>query len=432
MKTIPAISVAALTLGAFLATTVVGCKPPPRLGGGTIGMAPGGGGSSDASPITQAMPEAANTSAPNDIQPGTRLVYYTTTASFDGNGSTWEEDPNGQFIHPKTGKRIRQIKQRGYTGASAGYNVYEVVALDGGTAAIATSTYGILDNVAPRTINFSGTVAPSSSGGGLWANPDILQRIPDRSGEDRIVHMPYKLGERNLDALWIDSRIAGHELHVYDMVSGVMIHLASSGSGSDPELRFPSDGTTPTTMMADSTIANIRKIVTPWAGDAAPEWAQNLKKLEFTGNEVLGLPGAPQNIVVAVSMRMTVQNRGNGWIMVTVENHRDGGPGGHNSDSTNNLVTGNSNLNPLWIGTSTLAGLRQGQAIDHDELLKVDTVVGPTENLNRGPAIAISRISPIEQHDWFYDLKTGMLVQIRVTNRSTYVTTTESLANVES
>lgn len=405
-----------------------GCAPPPqakRFGAGPNAV----GGATDEHSVVASLTGGASNEAPASVTPGTRIVYYTTTASYEGQGSEWEEDPNGGYVDPKTGKHYNRKPHEGVTGGSASYNVNDVIALDDGRSAIATSVYAVLDNVAPRALTFGGGIGSAAFGAGLWAAPDVLQTVPESSGEDRIVRMPYDLNGKQVQGLWINSSAGGnHELHVYELSTGLLVHAASGGSMTPSQFRAPDETVTAGSTLASSTMASVRKITTPWAND---EDGFNYQSLDYTGQEILALPDAPGNLSSSVSLKMTVKEKGKGWLMLQFDNHRDPGPTGHVSDSTTTFVTGANSLTPLYIAPGTLASLRQGQTIDHDELLKMDTTVGQTENLPRGPALTIRFASPTAENEWLYDLKTGLLVEIRQKNLTNYTTTTYSLQSAE-
>ncbi len=409
----------------------VGCKPPSQAGRvGGAGPAVGGGGpsvggtSSDPSSPIPRLTSGGSGSAPNSVGPGTRMTFLTTTETIANDISNWIPDPNGTWTNPKTGEKMRREVRPGGSGASAGYNVYDVVAIEDGQALIATNTYGIIDNIAPRSLRGGSIVGSAGFGAGMWADPALLQTIPDIAGNDRVVHMPYDLGGKKIDALWIDSSLpVGHEVRVYDLASGLLVHLGSSSTGTPSEFKAPDETGNPGGFLAFSTITNVRKISVPWANDPIPEWAQNLNTMEFAGTETLAMPGAPQSIVVATAMKMTVEAKGASWIKVMIDATREAGPGGHASSGKLEMITGQSQVNPFWIAPATLASLRPGQQIDQDDLLKITTVVGQRENLGRGEALAISRTGPSEQSDWLYDLQTGMLVGIRQINKATFTTT---------
>jgi hypothetical protein len=166
----------------------------------------------------------------------------------------------------------------------------------------------------------------------------------------------------------------------------------------------------------------------PWTGMEAPDWAGQVRGMQYQGRQTLFVPGGPPTSL-PMTVEVQVKARGEGWLRFSQTAKVGGVMGMPPATNTLERVTGTAQIGGLWVPPAALARLRQEQELDKDPLSGYTTRVS-----YRGPnpagdqVVTISQANRIQQLDYVYSVQTGMLLAYGNTDRSLNTRTQIQLA----
>ncbi len=413
---------------------VYGCKPPGTASklGGPGGNVTGVSNAADGSVVLNMSPNSAGSGPPDNIKVGTRITYYTATASVAGDGHWYEPvGPNEpfDFVDKKTDQHYKDQGQKPSGGSSEGYTEYNVVYMDGDTCVMEVVAWGLLSGVLKPLFRTPGIGLPGF-GGGIWARPEVLEGLPDiNTDEQKILRGPYKLGDKQVDSVWLSTTLGtGNSYYVYDRATGLMIRYGGSAEGTPGGIHAEGEVQTGGKILSISTLLAKRQVSAPWFNDPAPQWAQTVNELDFEGNITTQMPGGPA-IALPVTSKIFVAERHPQWLKLRTEVTVKGINGMPDNVSNGESIAASAMYDPLWIQPSTLANLRAGQQLDNDPTLNLQTQVVGKKAGPRGDMMVIAETMPNGELIFGYDLQTGMLVYMRTQDKGMFNDTELTLKN---
>jgi hypothetical protein len=351
----------------------------------------------DASFITL-FPELNNLPAPDWVQPGVRLTYTAGAALVP-------DDPD----------------DRG--GGGAGYTQIDVVAVSDKQVVLRILSWGMPSGAGPVVpLITSCYVGPAGAGGDWYLNPQVLKRATDLHDDHlKVVRGPYQAAGKTFDAVRFEwERDGTKNVWVYDAKSGVLLH---NGVASE---RAQSRG------LANGDLKRIRTAKIPWADAPVPDWVADVKAVRYTGQYTISVPGV-QSYSAAMRMEAKVVDRGATWLRLKRHIERSAIVQGMPSDVDDCVVvSGRAQLAGLWIPPKALQDLKAGQVLDRDPDTGIETRV---EDFDTGPngarVVRIVERDPIYSAQLSYDVKSGLLVGMRVTLETVHTTFDLQLAGRE-
>lgn len=428
---------AAIPLGGVAASffAAFGCKPPPTMGHFGV-MGTGGpnlaSNAADASLVLLMNPGAAGSPPPDSIKVGTRLTYYTATASIAGDGHWYVEvpkdDPDYDFENKATGQHYKDQGQKPSGGSSESFTEYNVVYMDNDTCVMELTAWGIMNGTVKLFFR-TDMVGLPGFGGGLWARPDVLAQLPEINNDDqKILRGPYKLDGQSVDAVWLSANSGtGNNYTVYDRNTGMMVRWGSGADGTPGGLHAEGEVQTGGRFLAISTFKAARQTSAPWFGDQPPAWVQSINGMDFQGTTTVQIPGS-MAVPLGVSMKYSLAERHTGWLKFKIEMTQKGMQGMPDQTTPGEVVYGSAMMDPLWIQPSTLASLQQGQQVDNDPITQMTTSVKGHQQGPKGDMVVIAESGANGELDYGYDVQSGMLVYMRNEDKAMYMTTELTLA----
>jgi hypothetical protein len=367
-------------------------------------------------PLGLLLPKLSRAPAPAWVRPGVRLTYYGASATVAGAGKEWKIDPEGGFQTPD-GQRWSGADKVG--GAGQGFTLYDIVGAGADKVAMATSSYVLIPGSAPSLSTTGVAFGNPGAAGDLWANPDVLKKLANRSGGGlHVYRAPYKIGGESKRSVWIyTTTSSGNTLYIYEEATGLMIHYSSATSGGPSPVIGSTEGSnTPNAFLVTATLVAKRNVAPPWANDPPPSWVAGIHSLDFSGTTTTFIPGSP-SLNLPASSRMTVASRGPGWVRFKTVFTLGGGRGAPGQTSQTDAISGAYALG-VWINPRALAKLRPGQQIDHDPATGVSVTVSQPASTPRGKTMTVITISnAVDKTDLGYDQANGMLVYVNQVQR---------------
>lgn len=368
---------------------------------GIVRAQPGGD-----SPFLALLPGLRNAPAPNWLRPGMRITYYGASASIPGARYYYYQDPNGDWVDPQ-GNRYKQGDIPSASGH--GFNQYTILGLDPTVAVLEARTYLITDVSGPALLTaISGSAGLPGAGGDVWLNALVLrQAIGMRAQGFQAAQVPYRLNGKQYDALWIRSGTPAASLtYVFDLNSGLQLHSASATAGAPIQgPQAPGGSNAGSTLLAQSTVVDVRTLNVPWASEPAPEWVRRYSVLRYEGSVTTSVSGA-SSITYGAAFTIRRQSVGTNWAsyMGTYEQQ-------YQSPSQVVRNSGSAQFTGLWIPPRWLGQLRQGQSLDSDPVTKVTVAVGRVGRTPQGQDVVwIVESNNVRRDEYGYDRASGMLL----------------------
>ena len=180
------------------------------------------------------------------IGPGTRLMYYASSASIRGSlqQAQWKPDCNPAvedcWIDPTTGNTVANVEVP--TAAGDGYAQVDVLYLDDQVCVVRVTSH-LRDLTTGAVIGTGATGVVSRDGcADYWIPPERLGDVLGvRHAGLRVLRGPYPLGDQTFDAVYVSSSSAGARTHAsYDAVSGLLLVHSGRAQGSAVPVIGPS------------------------------------------------------------------------------------------------------------------------------------------------------------------------------------------------
>ncbi len=355
------------------------------------------------------MPELRNAPAPGWVKSGTRITFYSASATVTGGRHYYYQDENGNWVDPQTGKRFSQGDVASASGH--GYTQLTVVHLDQSVAVLDLRNYVFTDVSGPLVLGPSaGFAGLPGAAGDYWLHPQALARAVGTRAEGlTIVRMPYTMNGRQFRAIRI--QIAGatsYQAWVYDEDLGLLLRGSTSTQGAP--IQGPvgqGDSRAGGTLLTQTTAVEVRQINVPWMFAPMPAWVAQTRFMRFDGKHTSFVAGA------SLPMAGTLERQflGPNWAAYLQRDPSQSGDGG------TLRVFGPAQLAGLWIAPSLIGQLQQGQKLDTDRFTGVVTTVeriGQTQGID---FVQIVEESSGYRGDYVYDRRDGGLVYTSIINK---------------
>jgi hypothetical protein len=224
-------------------------------------------------PMTIRYPQFASAAAPPAIEEGLRATYQIITGSPES-----ETIGDVEFVGGSSGIGLAQVT---------------VVAMEAGKAATWTLAFSPdMTLGAMKMVNSYGSVCPVGCGD-FWCNPQVLQAIPERAGEDlTVTRGTFELNGKTYNVIRFNFQSnQGIALGmIYDLKSGIMLYHTADYSSSMATDRgsLLSRG-----QNAILKLVNLRAVDIPWKDGSVPGWARPGVVLSYQGRHSFWLPQLP-------------------------------------------------------------------------------------------------------------------------------------------
>lgn len=359
------------------------------------------------------------TPAPDWIQPGLRLTYYTMSGFLPDGPHEYVANRHGEWVD-KQGNRYDRKKTRGL--GSNGLFQFNVVAMDAQRVAVQMLfyLYDGLSTADPQQKLETGYVASHSTGGDLWMHPEALKTLVQKYG-NRPAPMPGRTGiwlsttRKTIDQatyngvlIALVAQSGSRKVWVYDSASGVLLYSSEicevKASGA-PKRGYNPGGS----VVKFTTFKGSRMLKLPWMGQPVPSWLPRASSFRYSGTFQVAVPGSPAT-PFPVKVGIVVKERGPDWLKfdVTFDNQAPG----VKSELTSR-VSGNNMLCGSWIPPTALGALQAGQVLDTDGFSHVTTQVGHAD----AQYVTLVADSPRQQIQYTYRRNDGLLVKMLFVDR---------------
>ncbi len=363
-------------------------------------------------------PELADAPAPAWVAAGTRITYYAIAASVPGSYHQYVEDEDGGWVDPTTGDRYRQEDIPAPAGH--GYHQVTVTALDDHVAALSIRVFGLtgVERSSPvTTLTWGGAIGIPGAGADYWVDPAVLGSLDEVvTDELKVLRMPYTIGDDTYTSIWV--QVIGDDGNitwVYDTVSGVLLHTASSTTG--PPLTGPvatGEGREGSTFLTQSTFVGWRQTTLPWATSHAPDWLATVHRVDYTGSITIEVLGTP-SVVLDASLAVERVQSGDDWARLAISRtiSSDVAP---SITETVVRVDGPAQVGALFVPPDALRALVAGQVLDTDPITGAVVSVDGIEVAADDTYVTIVERGPAEWSTTVYAASTGLLVSTSSTD----------------
>lgn len=411
----------ALGLGAAALGTVL-------IATATFGQ--GAAGTGIVGPIGGLLPGVRTLGAPDWVQPGTRLTWYAAGASIANADFQWQEDEDGTWEDPVTGRRYSQTDAP--TASGEGIFQLDVVAVDGPDVAVQWVLHG-LDRSAGRF--FSTTTGGGREAGAdpedFWIHPDLLAQVPETDLPDlKILRGPYTVNGTTYQGLGILDPDRNHySSQIFDLATGTLLSTTSRTQGNASRLHV--EGQDPPEANTQLTIGRYlgtrRRDATAMTAPI-PTWADPGFSLLYTGTWTFRNPYDPdgQPVSYPARFRVTFAEGGPTWRAWTAAADVEIIRGAPLHTETTGIATG---AGPWWIAPEVLATARPGQVLDEDPITGERVSVSAVDP-GAGTVTIDTALAGLPSQGT-YDLASGALIAITRTEESTGITAELGLHAVE-
>lgn len=369
----------------------------------------------DACTLAALVPGALAYGPPPIVHTGTRLVYFGMTASIPGSRSELVLDPQGRWVDEATGEKWGEQEIPGASGA--GFTVLRVGYLDAQVAQLTSRLY-VWDPLSHQS-SYSmawGLVSHAGCMADYWVHPTALASLADMDLPGvRILRMPYRLGEHAFDAIRIQTTTAsGFDAYVFDLATGLMIFHGARATGA-PVVTPPVGGQAGvgagSTQLVSTWIVDVEDAPVPWQAHPVPDWVARVQRLTYAGTMTTVTAGTPFQL--PIDHEVTIDARGRDWLHGRTVSRMGSIQGMPPSVQTSVDSSGPATIGGLWIAPDALAQLRPGQPIERVAAVGIETSVSDTA----GGRIVISEQGPLHRVDYAYDLATGVLDAVNITQQ---------------
>ena len=360
--------------------------------------------------LSQVMPALRGMPAPSWAREGTRLTYYTRSATVPRTNSGWSVDKDGGWTDGKGNSFSWNLR---LGSAAHGYVQADVVSVDDQAAVLDVITWLFHLSTGPLvpTAQTCMTGLPASPQG-WWVNPVAFRGLRRQNKLSlKILTGPCTVGGRTYQAIRIQRGIAGvRNFYVYDLRTGILLR-----SG---EATLTDRGRFWTLMISD--LVSQRQIRTPWTPTQSRQgWLARGSAVRYQGTRSThhaSYPGRP--FTVGVTSDFTVARRFRNAVVLNMLTVTNGGRGYANVKQT--IASGPAQLCPMSLPPADLQRLRAGQVIDTDNITKITTTVPYIGRGANGRNIVVIRMATggcwIDRH---YDVESGMAVGSKYTRFET-------------
>jgi len=401
-------------LAALDASTVGGAPASPTAIAAGPSSRPGSAVAPDASESLRLFAELGASPAPSWVKAGTRLTYATTTTPIAGVDVGLRLDEGGAWVGAD-GQRLAV----GGPDDLRGLLQVDVVALTGANAVLSVASWGRPSEEGPPRLSETAIVGVPGAGGDYWISPTALRRT-DRAvpADVRFERRPYEARARRHDALWIASgRDAVSRLAVYDLESGVLLHLASTMPAVAPRAGDPDPSPRGGRALTSSTLVNVRDAAPPWAGARPPDWLAMFRWTDYVGEETTATPGGAA-ATLARARHLAVDARGPGWVRLHAEDQPTTSGDAPPSPRRSAHACGPAQYFGLYVPPSALVELRPGQELDRDPETKFAIRVGSATRVDGHDVVEILGENAMFRVEVAYGRTNGMRVHATTDDRS--------------
>ena len=261
--------------------------------------------------LSRAADAAPDTPGPIAALPwlheGTVLTYSKHAAYVPGKPITWKQNDDGDWIDPATGKSYDKLINYGTSAPFIGQ--IKVVSLDGNSAALENSAFGLEQNLgfADPVLQSPGPpLVAEVAGNSFWELPSVLAgEASDASKGKLVTQVSWPMGDQKIDAIKIQITTDDlYQMEIFDRKTGICVHVASAWvSGPDGD-----------TEITRSDLIRLRRLAIPWEGEPIPQGVIKTDAMHYVGEIKKG--GAFANLPAqTVMMNFAVKNRGQRWIL---------------------------------------------------------------------------------------------------------------------
>jgi hypothetical protein len=286
-------------------------------------------------PMAVRFPELLTAPAPPWLQEGVR-VTYDTLASDSG----------------KTGNGLVQT---------------DVVALEGGKVATVTQSYVPYLITGPMRPLTTGGAIETAGCGDIWCNPEILQKIPDRTEDDlTVLRVPITVGGKQYQAIRLSFKQGTYELaDFYDLDTGILLYRTIDYTSSSRATHYMIE------------LRNLRKVNIPWKDGMVPVWLSPGDTLSYQGQTMTKTQGAP-TMSYQLSIRASVLSAQKKFAVINqITYSPDPISSSQIKTSQTKCISGVAQLLGYWIPQEAIATLSPGVIdTDPDTKMQISMIKG--------------------------------------------------------
>lgn len=350
-------------------------------------------------------------SLPKWMKTGTRITFYTGSASLPGVTTTLEQDDQGNWVD-QAGRRYSAQDQSATAGA--GYTQYDLAHVGADGVAAHMNNFVFMDPQLGTTTLTStqGFVGDGNGLGDVWIHPARLAAMQEQESRGfRVRRLRYPLNGREYDAITTQTTAEGSfSRTTYDLDTGLLLAMSSSTVGRS--VYTPNPNGTATTAAGVNTIVSVRLLAVrdldlPWAGQGMPPWLQGGRQLQYRGTYRNSLSEgllAPWTFEAV----MAVDRVGPGFGTAKLTTRLDYGNGAAPQVGTTDRVIGAGMIGTLFLDPAVARRLQPGQVIDQDPITRRrTTVIGRDDSY-----VTIGEAGPLDSGQWTYEMRSGMLVGV--------------------
>lgn len=361
-------------------------------------------------------PEAARDLAglPPFLHAGTRIAYFSGSKTMPGATAQFVPDDQGGLVI--NGRSYRQEELEGSAGG--GYTIYDVVHASPAGVAFQQGSYVYAD-ASLQTVTRAAVVpvvGDAQAVGEIWIHPARLAAMTEEStARLRVRRVRYPLDGREYDA--ITTQLQGPEgywRNTYDLATGLLLVHTSCAIGKSVLTQVGTNMAGPgagSTTVATVRFLGMRELALPWAGQSLPDSFAAGQHLTYRGEATNSLG---QGIVAPWPhlADFAIEQVNAGFALGRLSTRTDYGTGTP-AESQGPIVLGAGQTSPLFLDPKVLRTLRPQQGIDQDPLLRRQLVVLAVEQ----GYVTLREQGPLDALDTTYDPRTGIAVQIVVTQQ---------------
>lgn len=366
---------------------------------------------------------------PDWIKPGTRLTFFSASASVAGTrGVGVVPDPNGSIVDSK-GNRYRADPGASVGGGAggAGYTLVDVVAVEPGAVVLETRSYLLTQGMSgPLSMIGEYGLAVHPSGCDYFLHPSLLKQIklvdPGTNNEGvSIMRSTEEFNGQRFNALRFTIESKGRGSTVYDLSSGVMLSYHGSAAAASTGQIFTGShivtGGGGNTYVMNRFVSS-RDMNLPWTSQQMPDWVRSKKHALYTGS--VTTKGPPNLGIADVALAMSVDVKttyvGRTWSAHEMRIQQQSAGDLPIDPIVVVRATGPGSLGGMWMDPRALQQLRAGQVLDQDSTLASSTAVEYVGNGQDGKAVVvITTTMPTSKGSMVYDATAGRLLAVMMT-----------------
>ena len=303
--------------------------------------------------FSSVIPALRQLPAPDWVQEGTRMNYYSATANIPTVNEKFILDEEGDWVGQTTGKRYR--REDVFGAAGHGVTQVDVLSVENGLAALKINSWLYSSFTGPLVPINQGAYVGLAAGGDWYINPVALANLQERSGGGvTIIRMPYTVNGITYDAIRIQQESDKSSFaHIYDLQDGKLLATYNSATSSEG------------TLFAYATFLDVRQMDLPWLGQNLPPWLRQGTIMQYDGTKSYEAKLARYTFPTAVSLQMKINDIGQRYYTYSQSGSMaaSGFPTQYAQESQ---IGGIGQPGGLVLPPDALASLREGQVIDTD------------------------------------------------------------------